>query len=58
MNVTPAQRLLRMRRLFAKDKSVLVEDYKHFITPDAPNPPSTTERTSAALHVPRAPRRS
>ena len=46
--MTPAQRLLRMRRSFAKDKSIASEDYEHFTTPDAPNSPSTTERTSEA----------
>jgi len=33
---TPQQRLLRMRKSFAKNKSVLTEDYKYFTTPDKP----------------------
>jgi len=33
---TPQQRLARMRKSFAKNKSVLTEDYKYFTTPDAP----------------------
>jgi hypothetical protein len=32
---TPQQRLDRMRKSFAKNKSVLTEDYNYFITPDA-----------------------
>jgi hypothetical protein len=37
---TPHQRLDRMRKSFAKNKSVLTEDYKYFTTPDraAPRP--------------------
>jgi hypothetical protein len=31
---TPQERLARMRKSFAKNKSVLTEDYKYFITPD------------------------
>jgi hypothetical protein len=31
---TPQQRLARMRKSFAKNKSVLSEDYKYFTTPD------------------------
>jgi hypothetical protein len=38
---TPHQRLARMRKSFAKTKSVLTEDYKYFITPDkADKPPA------------------
>jgi ADP-dependent phosphofructokinase/glucokinase len=33
---TPHERLSRMRKSFAKNKSVLTEDYKYFITPDKP----------------------
>jgi hypothetical protein len=33
---TPQQRLDRMRKSFEKNKSVLTEDYKYFITPDKP----------------------
>jgi hypothetical protein len=33
---TPQQRLARMRKSFEKNKSVLTEDYKYFITPDKP----------------------
>jgi hypothetical protein len=32
---TPSQRLARMRKSFEKDRSVLTEDYKFFITQDA-----------------------
>jgi hypothetical protein len=31
---TPYERLARMRESFAKDRSVLTEDYKYFTTPD------------------------
>jgi|HubBroStandDraft_6_1064221.scaffolds.fasta_scaffold406342_1 hypothetical protein len=31
---TPNERLVRMRKSFAKDRSVLTEDYKYFTTPD------------------------
>jgi hypothetical protein len=31
---TPHERLTRMRKSFAKNKSVLAEDYKYFTTPD------------------------
>jgi hypothetical protein len=34
---TPQRRLARMRKSFEKDKSVLTEDYKYFITPDKPD---------------------
>jgi hypothetical protein len=33
---TPQERLARMRESFAKNKSVLIEDYKYFIAPDKP----------------------
>ena len=45
----PLQRLARMRRTFAKDRSVLAEDYEHFTTPHVSIPPSTVARKSATL---------
>jgi hypothetical protein len=33
---TPQERLARMRKSFERNKSVLTEDYKYFITPDKP----------------------
>ena len=33
---TPQERLARMHKSFAKNKSVLTEDYKYFTTPDKP----------------------
>jgi hypothetical protein len=33
---TPQQRLDRMRKSFAENRSVLTEDYKYFITPSKP----------------------
>jgi len=45
---TPEERLRRMRRMFDKDRSVLVEDYEHFsgmkITPDEGMRPSKLRR--------------
>jgi len=32
----PNERLIRMRKSFARNKSVLTEDYKYFTTPDKP----------------------
>jgi hypothetical protein len=55
---TPLQRLRRMRLAFAKDQTILPEDYEHFITPDEPIPLSTAPRTSEAPRVPRAPKQS
>jgi hypothetical protein len=37
---TPHERLARMRKSFAKNKSVLTEDYKYFTTPDAQPKPA------------------
>jgi hypothetical protein len=31
---TPNERLVRMRKSFANDRSVLTEDYKYFTTPN------------------------
>jgi hypothetical protein len=36
---TPQERLARMRKSFDRNKSVLTEDYKYFITPDKPVKP-------------------
>jgi hypothetical protein len=44
---TSIQRLDRMRKSFEKDKSMLAEDYKYFITPDAPSGASTVIRENA-----------
>jgi len=37
-SLSPTQRLVRMRKSFAKDRSVLVSDYDYFIMPHAPIP--------------------
>jgi hypothetical protein len=49
---TPQQRLDRMRKSFAKNKSVLTEDYKYFITPDklAKQRTKQPERGSVKCH--------
>ena len=38
--MTPLQRLVRMRRTFAVNRSVLAEDYEYFTTRRAPIPQS------------------
>jgi hypothetical protein len=61
---TPQQRLTRMRKSFAKNKSVLTEDYKYFTTPDAPAmprvsiPQSKVARTLAERSAPKSPKQS
>jgi hypothetical protein len=62
--MTPHDRLARMRKSFEKDKSVLTEDYKYFITPDAPAMPRVSiprnkvAHKSAEQSVPKSPKRS
>ena len=41
--ITPQERLNRMRKSFEKNKSVLAEDYKYFITPDKPTKKRTKQ---------------
>jgi hypothetical protein len=61
---TPQQRLDRMRKSFAKNKSVLTEDYKYFTTPDAPATPrvsiprSKVARKSEGRSGPKSPKLS
>ena len=45
--VQPADRLLRMRKMFAKSGGILVEDYEHFTRRDASTPPNKAARKSA-----------
>ena len=47
--IQPAQRLRRMRRMFAKEGGILVEDYEHFTRQDAASPQSKAVRKSAKL---------
>jgi hypothetical protein len=64
MMTTPLQRLSRMLKSFKKDRSVLVADYKYFITPAAPvmphasTPQNTIVRKSGARSVPKSPKQS
>lgn len=44
---SPLQRLARMHRSFAKNRSVLIEDYDHFTKLHAPIPQNKAERRSA-----------
>jgi hypothetical protein len=46
--MVPQERLARMRKSFEDNRSVLVEDYKYFTTPDAPTPRVSTLRSKAA----------
>ena len=48
--VQPADRLLRMRKIFAKSGGILVEDYEHFTRQDASNSPNKAVRKSAKSH--------
>ncbi len=47
---TPQERLARMHKSFAKNKSVLTEDYKFFITQDAPATPRVSIRRNKVVH--------
>ena len=42
--VQPADRLVRMRKMFAKSGGILVEDYEHFTRQGASTPPSKAAR--------------
>jgi hypothetical protein len=57
---TPQQRLARMRKSFAKNKSILTVDYKYFTTPDAmphaSTPQSKAARKSAERYAPKSPK--
>ena len=56
--IKPASRLQRMRRMFAKDGGILVEDYEHFTRQDAAIPLNKAVHTSAKAHGRQAPRPS
>jgi hypothetical protein len=47
---TPQQRMVRMRKSFAKNKSVLTADYKYFTTPDALATPRVSIPRNKAAH--------
>lgn len=61
---TPHQRLARMRKSFAKNKSVLTEDYNYFTTPETPAMPRVSiprnkvAHKSAEQSAPKSPKRS
>jgi hypothetical protein len=48
--ITPQQRLIRMRKSFEKDKSVLTADYKYFTTSDVPATPHESIRQNKVAH--------
>jgi hypothetical protein len=60
----PHQRMVRMRKSFEKDRSILVADYKYFTTPDAPAMPRVSIPRNKAAHrsaersAPKSPKRS
>jgi hypothetical protein len=61
--MTLMQRLDRMRESFERDRSVLADDYKYFITPDAPKPRESIPRSKVARKLaeqpaPKSPKRS
>jgi hypothetical protein len=62
--MTPQQRMARMRKSFERNKSVLTEDYKYFITPDDPITPrgsirrNKVARKLAERSAPKSPKRS
>jgi hypothetical protein len=59
---TPQQRLARMRKSFERNRSVLTEDYKYFVTPDARATPRASiprnkaARKSAEQSAPKSPK--
>jgi hypothetical protein len=59
---SPQQRMVRMRKSFNKNKSVLTEDYKFFTAPDVKPrvsiPQNKVAHKLAERSVPRSPKRS
>ncbi len=53
--MTPLQRLIRMRRTFATNRSIALEDYEHFTKPRAPIPQNKAEHKSAEQSEPQSP---
>jgi hypothetical protein len=62
--MTAIERLARMRKSFEKNKSVLIADYKYFITPDVHTKPRASTPRNKAAHksaeqsAPKSPKRS
>jgi hypothetical protein len=62
--ITPRERLVRMRKSFERNRSMLAEDYKYFTTPSTPAmprasiPPNKAARKSAEQPAPKSPKRS
>jgi len=48
--LSPTQRLMRMRRMFAKDGAILADDYEHFTRQDEPIALSKARRKSVEQH--------
>lgn len=58
MTMTPLQRLTRMRRAFAKNRSILMDDYEYFTTPRVPIPQSKAAHKSEEPSAPKSPKRN
>jgi hypothetical protein len=56
--ISPHERLSRMRKSFEINRSVLIDDYKYFTTPDVPvKPRASTPRNKAAHKLAERPAR-
>jgi hypothetical protein len=55
---TVAERLRRMREMFASQGGILVDDYEHFTRQDGPNAPSKAARRLVEQRERRGPKRS
>jgi hypothetical protein len=56
--LTGLQRVARMRRAFAKNKSIFAVDYEYFTTPHASIHPNIAARKSAERSGRRSPKRN
>jgi hypothetical protein len=56
--LSSAERLMRMRRMFAKDGAILADDYEYFTRQDEPIVLSKAPRKSVEQHEKQAPKSS
>ena len=56
--LSSAERLMRMRRMFAKNGAILADDYEHFTRQDEPIALSKAPRKSGEQHGKQAPKSS
>jgi hypothetical protein len=54
-NLAAQKRLLRMRKMFATDRGILLDDYEYFTKQDEPNHPSKGRRKLVEPRGPRGP---